>query len=136
MLDGPAMRAMFETAFMVAMVGDAEAMLIAFDQDAAYRSVNFLWFQCRLKRFVYVDRVITSPAVRGRGHARRLYDGLFARALEAGHDRITCEINLLPPNPVSDRFHAALGFAEFGRAGSHDGTKRVRYLAKMLKSRG
>ena len=81
-------------------------------------------------RFVYIDRIITAPAERGNGHARRLYQALFARALTAGHDRIVCEVNLLPPNPISDRFHEALGFVEVGRAALGDTGKTVRYLSR------
>ncbi len=43
-----------------------------------------------------------------------------------------CEVNLEPPNPVSDAFHEALGFTEVGRAAIHDGKKLVRYLVKMI----
>ena len=131
-LDRAGLSAILRTSFMAACIGEAEAMLIALDQDAAYRSVNFLWFRERLARFVYVDRIITAAAARGRGHARHLYEALFARALAAGHERVVCEVNLAPPNPVSERFHAALGFKEIGRASLGDGGKRVRYLSRRL----
>ncbi len=115
-------------------------MLIALQQDAAYRSMNFLWFRERLARFVYVDRVITASAARGRGHARGLYQALFARALAAGHERVVCEVNLTPPNPVSARLHAALGFEEIGRARLGEASlgsagKRVQYLSRRLIAR-
>jgi predicted GNAT superfamily acetyltransferase len=38
----------------------------------------------------------------------------------------------IPPNPASDAFHAALGFAEVGSARLFDGMKTVRYLARPL----
>ena len=86
----------------------------------------------RYPRFVYVDRIVVAPSARGRGLARQLYDTLIGKAGVAGHQRIVCEVNLDPPNPGSDRFHAALGFAEVGSASIHGGTKRVRYLAREL----
>jgi predicted GNAT superfamily acetyltransferase len=58
----------------------------------------------------------------------RLYADLFDRAAEAGHDRIVCEVNRQPPNPASDAFHAALGFAEVGSANIHTGSRTVRTL--------
>ena len=98
---------LLSTAFHARVVAP-DALLVAFDQDADYDSPNFLWFRERRARFVYVDRVVVSPAARGRGLARALYSGLFDSALTAGHALICCEVNSAPPNPASDAFHAAL----------------------------
>lgn len=119
-------------AFVARRVGVADALLLAFDQDADYDSVNFLWFRERYERFVYVDRVVVADAARGRGLARRLYDDLFAAARAAGHARIVCEVNSDPPNPASDAFHAALGFVPVGTAQIHGGEKTVTYLERRL----
>ena len=118
--------------FYARRIGDLDAFLIAFDQDARYDSPNFLWFRERYPRFVYVDRIVTAASARGRGYAQQLYFDLFERAARAGHERVACEINLSPPNPGSDAFHAALGFAEVGSAAIHGGAKTVRYLARAL----
>ncbi len=118
-------------AFMAARFGEAHALLMAFDQDADYDSPNFIWFRDRYERFVYVDRVVVDPAQRGRGLARRLYEALFARAADAGHTLVVCEVNAEPPNPASDAFHAALGFTEVGQATLNRG-KVVRYFARLL----
>lgn len=133
LLDEVALRALIEQAFLAATVTGPDglaAFLIALDQDATYASPNFRWFQARYPRFVYVDRIVTAPAWRGRGLARALYEDLFARAQAAGHARIACEVNRLPPNPGSDAFHAALGFSEAGTAAIHGGSKTVRYLLR------
>ena len=118
-------------AFFAARIGNADAMLIAFDQDADYRGTNFLWFRDRNPAFVYVDRVVTAAAARGRGHARTLYRSLIDRAREAGHDRIVCEVNSDPPNPASDAFHCSLGFVPVGSAVLGNG-KTVSYLSLSL----
>ncbi len=107
---------------------------MAFDQDADYDSPNYLWFRERYPRFVYVDRIVVAPAVRKRGLANRLYEDLFEAAIDAGHERVVCEVNSDPPNPASDAFHAALGFVEVGQASIHGGAKTVRYLARPLVS--
>ena len=117
-------------AFMAASVGEADALLLAFDQDAAYDNPNFAWFKLRFPRFVYVDRVVVAEAARGRGLARALYLALFARA--AGYERVVCEINLDPPNPASDAFHAGLGFEAVGSAVLPGAGKTVRYFSKAL----
>jgi len=123
---------LIQESFYAAQAGDAAALLLTFDQNAGYNSPNFLWFRERYDRFVYVDRVVTSPLARGKGYAKALYADLFQRALNAHHSRIVCEINSIPPNPASDSFHAALGFSEVGRATIHGGSKTVRYLVRVL----
>ena len=94
---------------------DLAALLLAFDEAAVYDSPNFLWFRKRFDRFLYVDRVIVKAEARGRGRARRLYGALAALARRTGRPRLVAEVNRVPPNPVSDAFHAALGFEEVGR---------------------
>jgi predicted GNAT superfamily acetyltransferase len=119
-------------AFLARRIGDLDAFLLAFDQDARYDSPNFIWFRARYPRFVYVDRIVVAPSARGSGCARRLYSDLFEHAVGAGHDRVVCEVNTIPPNPASDAFHAALGFAEVGTASIHGGSRTVRYLSQTL----
>jgi uncharacterized protein len=121
-----------EQAFLARRIGELDAFLLAFDQDARYDSPNFLWFCARYPRFVYVDRIVVAASARGRGCARRLYRDLFEHAAEAGHKRIVCEVNSSPPNPASDAFHAALGFVEVGTASVYDGSRTVRYLSHAL----
>ncbi|WP_315920029.1 GNAT family N-acetyltransferase [Mesorhizobium sp. SP-1A] len=119
-------------AFHARRIGMLEAFIMTFDQTADYDSPNFLWFRTRYPRFVYVDRVVVAAQARGRGHARRLYQDLFAHAAEIGHTLVTCEVNSQPPNPVSDAFHASLGFREIGDAVIHGGEKSVRYFARDI----
>jgi uncharacterized protein len=119
-------------AFYARRIGDLEAFIMTFDQEANYDSPNFVWFRERYERFIYVDRVVVAAHARGRGHARRLYRDLFDHARSAGHALVTCEVNTDPPNPASDAFHAALGFAEVGDAVIHGGKKAVRYYVRQI----
>lgn len=123
---------LIERSFYARRIGDLEAFLLAFDQDADYESPNFLWFKKHYPRFVYVDRIAVAESARGRGHARRLYHDLFDVAASNGHDIVVCEVNSDPPNPTSDAFHAALGFFEVGSASIHDAKKSVRYFRRWL----
>jgi len=131
-LEPEQLSALLGEAFYARRIGALEAFIMTLDQSARYDSPNFLWFRDRYPRFVYVDRVVVAAEARGRGHARRLYEDLFAHAARAGHSMVTCEVNAEPPNPASDAFHAALGFAEVGSAAIHDGRKTVRYYARPL----
>jgi hypothetical protein len=119
-------------AFMACRAGEADAFLLAFDQDAAYENPNFGWFKERFDRFVYIDRVVVSPAKRGQGMARALYKTLFERAAAHNHSRVVCEVNLDPPNPASDAFHAELEFEQVGLAILPDAGKTVRYFARRI----
>jgi predicted GNAT superfamily acetyltransferase len=132
-LEADRLGAMVGGAFLARRIGEADAFLLAFDQDADYDSPNFHWFRERYPRFVYVDRVVVAEAARGRGYARRLYEDLFLEAAGAGHAQVVCEINSEPPNPGSDAFHAALGFAVVGTARLAHVAKTVRYYARELE---
>jgi uncharacterized protein len=126
------MRALLHVAYRAWVSPDREAMIIAFDEKAPYESVNFRWFRARYPRFVYVDRVAVSQQARGRGLARKFYEDLMAAARLDGHIVICAEVYCEPPNPPSEAFHAAMGFAEVGRAYLADRGKSVRYLVCRL----
>ncbi len=123
---------MIAMAYAARAVGNRDAFLIAFDQDADYHSPNFHWFRERFDRFIYVDRIAVDAAARGRGLARVLYDDLFDRARAQNHSRVVCEVNSDPPNPASDAFHAKLGFGVVGEAHLEVRDKTVRYLERAL----
>ena len=91
------------------------AFLLALREGAAYDSPNYRWFTQRYERFLYVDRVVVSSAARGRGAGARLYEALFGFAATQSVGLVTCEYDLEPPNPASEKFHARFGFREVGR---------------------
>jgi len=130
-LSAARLEALLQVAFYARQIGEAEAFLLAFDQRARYESVNYLWFCQRYRQFVYIDRVVVSALMRGRGYARALYANLFACARQRGYTLVVCEVNSNPPNPLSDAFHATMGFTEVGRA-AVNANKTVRYLARAL----
>ena len=97
-----------------------------------YDSPNYHWFRERYERFVYVDRIAISADHRRKGLAEALYRNLFDAAAKAGHGLICCEVNSDPPNPGSDRFHAAMGFKTVGERALTDRGKTVRYFTCEL----
>lgn len=132
LIDVAHFRWLIEHAFFAAEINGTEAFVIAFDQDAPYKSQNFLWFKKRFLKFVYVDRLATAAFARGRGHALALYDTLFARARAAGHTLVVCEINEDPPNPISVGLHARFGFIKVGDAVLPEANKTVGYFVKNI----
>lgn len=105
--------------------GDIAAFLLAFAPGSAYDSENYRWFAARYTRFIYVDRVVVAQAHRGRGLGARLYEDVFAFAREHGLERVVCEFDVDPPNPVSAKFHARFGFREVGSRQVSYADKRV-----------
>ena len=126
-LDRARLQQLLAAAYHARMAPQGRAFLLAFAPGADYDGEHFSWFRARFKNFVYVDRVVVAPEARGHGIARALYADLFAQAEADGYSMICCEVNLDPPNPASDAFHASLGFHEVGRAAMLNG-KVVRYL--------
>jgi uncharacterized protein len=133
-LDDDSLTALLELAFYARGVDrGATAFLIALGHDTSYENPNFAWFKASRKSFVYIDRIIVSSSARGLGIGRLLYEDLFAMAKQAGQYRVVCEVNIEPPNPVSEAFHVAMGFDGVGQATIRNGAKTVRYFEKALR---
>lgn len=111
------------------------ALLVAFsDTNTSYTSPNFLWFKEHYKKFIYIDRVVVGVQARGKGIAKKMYEILFQKAIAEGYTIIGCEVNIDPPNPVSDIFHDKQGFKTVGEKRLEERGKSVRYLIKSLDS--
>ena len=133
-LDDSRLKTLLDMAFYARGIDrGATAFLLALEDSATYVNPNFMWFQASRQSFVYIDRIIVSISVRGQGIARVLYEDLFAAAKRGGHERVVCEVNIEPPNPVSEVFHVAMGFDAVGQATIHNGMKTVRYFEKILR---
>lgn len=104
--------------------------LLALNRDADYASANFLYFRNCYERFAYVDRVVVDASCRSQGIGEQLYAALIKHAVNL--ERITCEVNLKPPNPRSLAFHQRLGFQQVGEQDTEGGGKRVALLALEL----
>ena len=100
---------------IVEIDGRVVAFLLAFREDADYDSPNYVWFVHQYPQFLYIDRVVVAAAAQGRGLGARLYDDIIAFAAASGVTPLTCEFDLDPPNPASERFHRRYGFREVGR---------------------
>src|SRR5579863_4601998 len=88
--------------------------MLAFADNAIYDSPNYGWFAARYRGFVYIDRVVVAVTARKQGFAQMLYEDVWEHAKRIGAATITCEIDVLPPNPESLSFHERLGFLEVG----------------------
>ena len=129
-LDAPHRAAAYHK--VIEIDGEVAAFLLAFREGAPYDSPNYLWFGMRYPAFVYIDRIVVAPAHRGARLGVALYEDIIAFAAASGVPWLTCEFDLEPPNPASERFHARMGFAEVGTQWLGGGKKRVSLQARSI----
>lgn len=135
-LDHPRLAALHAQAELHLVVEDdasrVVAFLLALREGAAYDSPNYQWFAGRYPRFLYVDRIVVGEHHHGAGAGKLLYQHVFDHARLIGAEVVACEIDVEPPNPVSERFHAKRGFREMGRQAVASGTKLVSLQVAVL----
>ena len=86
---------------------------ICFRESRPYWSENYKYFENKLDRFLYVDRIAIRNDYRRQGHAKRMYEDIFDFAGQDGLI-VTAEVNTKPANEGSIRFHEYMGFKEVG----------------------
>lgn len=83
---------------------------------SAYKSPNLRWFERWQAEqglsLIYVDRIALGAETRGRGLGAEFYS-LLAKMYE-DRDGIAAEVNTLPDNSGSHRFHLREGFERVG----------------------
>jgi len=108
--------------------------VIALQPGKPYDSVNYRWFERAYESFLYIDRIMISPASRRQGLASQIYLELIALANARSIPRLCCEVNLKPANPESQQLHHSLGFLSVGTQYTENRTKQVDLLVKNLTS--
>lgn len=88
------------------------AFMIVLGPGKTYKSENYQFYCNKYQSFDYVDRIVVDIKSQRYGCGRALYEYLKEHSYE---ERITCEVNLNPPNPVSQEFHKVMGFSEVGK---------------------
>ena len=87
--------------------------VICLPPRTTYGSLNYAWFNQRYDAFLYVDRIAVATDHRNRGVGSALYSQVIAEANEQAVP-VAAEVNRLPPNPGSVRFHHRFNFVEVG----------------------
>jgi predicted GNAT superfamily acetyltransferase len=90
--------------------GERCGFLILIRPGTAYPSDNYAWFEAKFDHHLYIDRIAVSEFAKGRGVGRAFYDDASRIAAKNGDQRLTCEVNVEPPNPQSMAFHERVGF--------------------------
>lgn len=108
------------------------AFLLSLADGQNYSSENYQWFERRGGSHQYIDRVVVAPEAHGRGMGRALYEHVLARARERTVREVTCEVNIVPPNPQSLAFHDRLGFKRLSEQTTQGGDVTVALLARAV----
>ncbi len=120
--------------FIVADVDDKPAaFLIAIREGQPYDSENYVWFSEKYPEFLYIDRIVIDEPYRAMGLGRILYDAVKDRARETGVKVVTCEVDTIPYNETSLKFHEAMGFKEVGEQIIRGGAIKVSLKACELE---
>ena len=127
---------------IIKLLDFAELSLGIFDQNSLlgfviclpprtdYGSLNYAWFNDRYDGFLYVDRVAVSSLHRNMKIGTLLYSEVISLAEQKGIP-VVAEVNRIPPNPGSMRFHERCGFTEVGTFNHQE--KSVTMLLKDVK---
>ena len=100
--------------FKTLKIGDKfEGFIITLFPNCNYKSENYIWFNSRFKSFIYIDRICISNKQQQKGYGFAIYKDLL-KNIKKKVKRITCEVNLIPENFISNRFHKKFGFEEIG----------------------
>ena len=112
--------------FVVAEVdGEPAAFLMALREGKEYDSENYVFFSKKYPNFLYIDRIVIDEPYRSAGLGRALYDYVKEHARKTGVGVVTCEVDTIPYNGPSLKFHEAMGFKEVGEQTVRGGAIRV-----------
>ena len=101
--------------------------IICMREGSTYGSENYKFFTQRLKKFLYVDRVVVDERHRRSGLGKAIYQDIFAYVNDKNLP-IALEVNTEPVNQPSLKFHEKMGFEKVGTRNFDD--HNVAYFIK------
>lgn len=119
---------------VVELDGEVVGLFVGLVEGIDYASPNYRWFVERHERFAYVDRIALEARARGIGIADELYGRFEDWARETARPVLCAEVNVVPANPRSMRFHERRGFRAVGEVAPYGTDERVAMVEKPLSS--
>jgi uncharacterized protein len=115
-------------ALVIEIDGHVQGFCMLLPPSTAYKSPNYLYFQKRYDHFIYLDRIAIADGYRNQGWGPLLYTEAIKRS---NAQWLTLEVNVVPPNEGSLRFHLREGFTELSQEETRPG-KIVSLMSKRL----
>ena len=106
------------------------AFLVSFRENSSYQSKNYEFFKNRFERFFYIDRIGVVESFKNQGLGTFIYNKIDAICIK---DKlpICAEVNIVPINEESIKFHEKMGFKKVSEAYSNS-NYGVRYYEKCM----
>ena len=104
--------------------------IVCFRENSPYQSKNYKFFKKRFKRFFYIDRIGVVEGSKNQGLGTFIYNKIDAICIK---DKlpICAEVNIVPINEESIKFHEKMGFKKVSEAYSNS-NYGVRYYEKCM----
>ena len=118
--------------FFVYKDNDLIGFMVCMTEGAKYHSENYKFLSKKFNSFIYVDRIAIHKNSRRLGIGNSLYR-MIAEDLSP-RTVICCEVNTVPKNTVSLKFHDSLGFKACGSKDFADGHSVI-YLYKDFSAK-
>lgn len=135
LMDEDKLRLLLSEAGLVQVIeldGSVVGMMIILTEGGSYASPNYAYFNKRHTKFAYVDRIALAPQARGQGWGQRLYENAEQWGRGSGKSHFVCEVNTIPENPRSLRFHEIYGFEQVELRRPYGPDEEVVMLEKPL----
>ena len=106
------------------------AFLVCFRENSQYQSKNYKFFKKRFNRFFYIDRIGVVKGFKNKGLGTFIYNKIDAICLKDSLP-ICAEVNIVPLNKESIKFHEKMGFKKVSETYSNS-KYGVRYYEKCM----
>lgn len=120
-------------AFVVKDQGQVVAFYLTVGEDLDYNSKNYKFHASQgYAKFIYMDRIVVADGYQNLKIGTKLYAHLEKEMRREKLGILCAEVNVVPPNPGSTRFHKRLGFKVVGPGHEHEPGYVVDFMMKEL----
>ena len=122
---------MSSDSFYLEKKSELVGFIVCFRENSIYKSQNYIHFNKKYRRFLYIDRVGIKKKHDNKGIGTYLYEHIF-NISDENELPICAEVNIEPKNEISLRFHQKMGFKETSERTINSNYK-VKYVEKNAR---